>query len=354
MPVKYRTALDTIPLYTPGRTQAQVSGRRVVKLSSNELPYGPLPSVAAALHGAVGSANRYPDFHTLTLLDKLSERLGVGTDELAVDNGSGALLMNLALVTSAAGDEVVYGWRSFEGYPIAATVAGATPVPVPLDADHGYDLDAVAAAISPRTRLVVLCNPNNPTGTAIDAEALEQFLDRVPADVVVALDEAYREFAVAEGHPDGVEVMRRHRNVVALRTFSKAYGLAGLRVGYAVAHPDLISLLRKATVGFSVGVMGQVAAAASLDAGAELDDRITQILRERDRVQTALGTLGVPYVASHANFVFMPMADAPVRASAFEERGVILRAFGTDGLRMTLGLPEENDVFLAAAAEVLA
>jgi histidinol-phosphate aminotransferase len=352
--VQHRAGLGAIPVYRPGRTAKNVGGltRRMVKLSSNELPYGPLPSVVEALHAATATLHRYPDFHKAELVEALAERLGVTTDEIAVDNGSGSLLQNLALVTAAAGDEIVYGWRSFEAYPIYTVVAGATSVRVPLDSGYAYDLDSIAAAVNERTRLVIICNPNNPTGTTVTAAALDRFLQAIPSDVVVALDEAYREFATSDDFPDGVDFARRYGNVVALRTFSKAYGLAGLRVGYAIAQPELISLLRRVAVGFSVSTLGQTAALASVRAEDELRVRVASIVAERERVFRELTALGIEAIASQANFLYLPTADAAARTAAFEARGVILRGFGDEGVRVTLGDPDENDVFLEAAAEV--
>ncbi len=221
-----------------------------IKLASNETTQGPLPGVAQAIADAASVANRYPDNTSAALIRALSESLGVPSENIATGCGSVALCQELVQATCNEGDEVVYAWRSFEAYPVVTKVAGAVSVPVPLTPEHGHDLDAMLAAITDRTRLIFVCNPNNPTGTALGREELERFLDAVPARVVVALDEAYFEYN--RSGVDGIDLARTRRNVVVLRTFSKAYGLAALRVGYAVADPAIIAALAKVHITFSV------------------------------------------------------------------------------------------------------
>ncbi|MBB2910488.1 histidinol-phosphate aminotransferase [Streptosporangium becharense] len=353
MTVKHRAAIDELVSYTPGRTPT--GGRPQVKLSSNEMPYGPLPHVVRALAEAGTTLNRYPDFHRIELTAALARRHDVDPAQVVVDNGSGALLQVLASVIAGPGDEILYAWRAFESYPIVTTVAGAASVRVPLDDGYAHDLPAMADAVTDRTRMVIVCNPNNPTGTVVSAADLEHLLDAVPDDVLVVLDEAYHDFVTDPRSADGLDLVRRRPNIAVLRTFSKAYGLAGLRVGYCVTRPETAALIRKSIVGFSVSTLAQAGALASLtpEAGVELKERVAHVIAERTRVADHLTALGVRIVPSQANFIFMPMPDGPARAAAFEERGVILRAYGTDGLRMTVGTAEENDLFLRIAADVL-
>jgi histidinol-phosphate aminotransferase len=246
---------------------------------------------------------------------------------------------------------VVYPWRSFEAYPIITQMVGAQSVQVPLTPDEHQNLDAVAAAVTDRTRLVILCNPNNPTGTAIRRPELEAFLDRVPDDVLVLIDEAYREFVRDPEVPDGLEIYRDRPNVALLRTFSKAYGLAGLRVGYAIAHEPVATALRKLAVPFGVSQLAQDAAIASLAAEAELFERVEHITKERGRVLDALRDQGWPVPASEGNFVWLRLGE---RTSEFAEKaqaaGVMVRPFPGEGVRVSIGEVDGNDLFLGVAA----
>ncbi|CAM5639631.1 Putative phenylalanine aminotransferase OS=Streptomyces griseomycini OX=66895 GN=pat PE=3 SV=1 [Streptomyces griseomycini] len=246
---RLRAELEGIPTYKPGRPAA-AGGPVAYKLSSNENPYPPLPGVMETVTAAASSFNRYPDMACAALTAELSERFGVPASHLATGTGSVGVAQQLLQATSGPGDEVIYAWRSFEAYPIITQISGATSVQVPLTAGEVHDLDAMADAITDRTRLIFVCNPNNPTGTAVRRAELERFLDRVPDDVLVVLDEAYREFIRDPEVPDGVEIYRKRPNVCVLRTFSKAYGLAGLRVGFAIAHEPVAAALRKTAVPF--------------------------------------------------------------------------------------------------------
>lgn len=346
---RIRTDLDAIPAYVPGRNFPGA-----IKLASNETTQGPLPSVRDAIADAVANVNRYPDILSTALVAELARMLNVAPENVAAGNGSVALCQEVVQITCNPGDEVVFAWRSFEAYPIIARVAGATPVEVPLDENHVHDLDAMLAAITDRTRVVFVCNPNNPSGTVVTRSALEKFLDAVPAHVLVVLDEAYFEYAREnpEGeYTDGVELARGRKNVLVLRTFSKAYGLAGLRVGYAVGDPSIITALGKVRIAFAVNSVAQQAALASLAAKDELLARTDTLVVERERVRTALIEMGYDVAHSDANFVFMPLGDrSGAFAAAAAEAGVILRAYGSDGVRITIGDPHENDAFLKYAA----
>ncbi len=340
-----RADLDSLPTYVPGRT---VPG--AIKLASNEVPYGPLPGVVEAITEAASNAHRYPDMATVALRAALADRLGVDAERIATGCGSVALADHLATATCRDGDEILYSWRSFEAYPIIAAAAAATSVRVPNTTDHGHDLAAMAAAITPRTRLVLICNPNNPTGTSVRRSELDAFLDAVPGDVMVVLDEAYREFVTDAGVPDGVVAYGDRPNVVVLRTLSKAWGLAGLRVGYLVAQPPVATTVRKVITPFSTSGLAQAAALAALRAGAEMAERAALVVAERERMEVAL-TKALPDIPeTQANFVWLPLKDRSAAfASACEAAGVIVRAFAGEGVRVTIGTPEENDTFLGAA-----
>ena len=345
---RIRPDLASIPAYVPGR-----SFPGAFKLASNETTAGPLPSVREAIAEATTTLNRYPDNTAAALIGALSERLGVGPERIAVGCGSVSLCQELVQITCNAGDEVVYSWRSFEAYPVVAAVAGATAVPVPNTADHGHDLPAMLAAITDRTRIVFVCNPNNPTGSLLGRDELEQFLDAVPPQVVVALDEAYFEYVrpePGEDLPDGLALVQGRPNVVVLRTFSKAYGLAGLRVGYAVADPEIIAALGKVHTPFTVNSLAQRAAIASLAAAGELLGRTEQVVAERTRMLQALTAAGYPVPASAANFLWLPLGEhSPAFSEASANAGVVIRHYGTDGARVSVGDPHENDTFLAFA-----
>jgi histidinol-phosphate aminotransferase len=342
-----RSALDAVPAYTPGKPASAPEGVTAYKVSSNENPYPPLPTVLAVVTEAAGTINRYPDMAVTDLTDRLAEHLGVPAACLATGPGSVGVLGQVVAATCEAGDEVVFAWRSFEAYPILVQLSGASAVPVPLTPEGRHDLDAMAAAVTDRTRLVLVCTPNNPTGPTVGAQELADFLDRVPSSVTVVLDEAYLEFVMADDAPDCLALWRDRPNVVVLRTFSKAFGLAGLRVGYAVAHPTLAAALRKTAIPFGVNSLAQVAAVASLDAIDELDIRVTELVAERERVVGALREQGWDLPDTQANFVWFPMGDrTPEFAAACQEAGLTVRPYGADGARATIAEPEANDRLL--------
>jgi histidinol-phosphate aminotransferase len=258
----------------------------------------------------------------------------------------------LLQATAGPGDEVVYAWRSFEAYPIITGISGAKAVEVPLDAEENHDLEAMLAAITERTRLVFVCNPNNPTGNAIHRAELERFLDRVPDGVLVVLDEAYREFITDPEVPDGVDLYRDRPNVAVLRTFSKAYGLAGLRVGFAIAHPPVAEALRKTAVPFGVSQLAQDAAVASLRAEPALLERVAGLVEERTRVVDALTAQGWAVPPTQANFVWLRLGERTADfAAACERAGATVRPFPGEGVRITVGEREANDLVLRTAEE---
>ncbi|HLL65880.1 MAG TPA: histidinol-phosphate transaminase [Micromonosporaceae bacterium] len=339
-----RADLAALPSYVPGRSVAGA-----IKLASNEVPYGPLPGVPEALAEAATAVHRYPDMGVVALREALAARLGVAADRIVTGCGSVALAEHLIRAACLPGDEVIYAWRSFEAYPIITATAAAAHVRVPNTAGHGHDLAAMAAAVTGRTRVVLVCNPNNPTGTAVRRAELDAFLDDVPDDVLVVLDEAYREFVTDPLVPDGLATYGDRPNVVVLRTFSKAWGLAGLRVGYLIAAPAVAAEIRKVTTPFSTSAAAQAAALAALQAQDEMRRRVDLVVAERDRVLTAVRKTYPEVPESQANFFWLPVGDRALDlAATCEQHGVIVRAFGGDGVRVTLGTPEENDAFLAA------
>lgn len=353
MTVRLRPALAALPSYVPGRSVAGA-----VKLASNENSYPPLPHVLARIAEAAGTINRYPDTNSAALIQALGTKLDVRNDQLVVGCGSVSLCQQLVLATADDGDEVLFGWRSFEAYPIITAIGGARAVQLPL-VEHGYDLPAIAAAVTDRTRLIFVCNPNNPTGTAVSGQALVEFLDTVPSDVLVVLDEAYREFVTDTSVIDGISLLPRYQNLIVLRTFSKAYGLAGLRVGYGVAaDPAVAMAVRKTQVPFAVTQLAQVAALASLEdeAAKQLAERVGYLIDERARVLAELLAYGYSVPQSQANFVWLPEGaaatggvDTEAFAAGCEAFGIITRAFAGSGVRVTISTREENDQFLAAA-----
>lgn len=340
-----RRALDDIPVYKPGKAAADEN----FKLSSNENPYGPLPGVMERAATQLGRINRYPDAGMTVLYDALAKKFALTPDHFAAGTGSVAVLFALLNAHCEAGDEIVYAWRSFEAYPIAADLTGATTVRVPLRDDATHDLDAMAAAITDRTRVVLVCTPNNPTGPIVRQADLVEFLEKVPAEVLVVVDEAYVEFVRDPEAADGLVLLASHDNVVVLRTFSKAYGLAGLRVGYAIAHPAVTEAIRKATAPFSVTDLAQAAAVASLDSEEELSARVESIVKERGVMLAALRDQGWDVPEAQGNFVWLRLGAAAMDFAAACDP-VSVRPFSGDGVRISVGDPVVNAEFIALAA----
>jgi histidinol-phosphate aminotransferase len=345
---RFRPVLDTVSAYKPGKAPVAAAGQ-AHKLSSNESPYGPLPSVLEVIAEAASGVNRYPDNGAEELIGALAERFAVPADHVAVGCGSVGVLKQLMEAVSDPGNEVIYAWRSFEAYPTLADLAGATSVTIPLKGET-HDLAAIAKAITLQTRLILVCNPNNPTGTVVRERELTDFLDQVPGDCLVVLDEAYREYIRDPGVPDGIDLYRGRPNVAVLRTFSKAYGLAGLRVGFLIGHPPVAEAARKTMLPFTVSSVAQAAAIASLSAENELLERVEAVVKERDRVSAALREDGWTVPETEANFVWLRLGDHTTRfAQACETAGVSVRPFAGEGARISIGTSAANDAFLALA-----
>ncbi|MGW1528415.1 histidinol-phosphate transaminase [Streptomyces sp. NPDC002159] len=317
------------------------------QLARNETPFQPPESVLDAITRAAAEANRYPDPACGALRAALARHYDLSPDRVAVGAGSITLLQALLTVTAEPGAAVAYSWPSFDGYEVLADLAGFRTVRVPL-AEDGHDLDALAAAVDEHTRLVLLCNPNNPTGTASGEADLLRFRDAVPRTCLVVLDEAYCEYARDPGL--GARLLTSWPNLIVARTFSKAYGLAGLRVGYLLAEPGLISRIQRMVMPLSVSDVAQAAAVASLAAEKELLGRVQDTAAERDRVRAALLALGFDVLPSEANFLWLPLgARAQEFAAACASAGVDVRPYPGDGVRVTTGTAEDNNAFLAAA-----
>jgi histidinol-phosphate aminotransferase len=346
---RFRPVLGTFPAYKPGKAPVAATGQ-AHKLSSNESPYGPLPSVVEVIAEAGSGINRYPDNGAETLIGALADRFDVPAGHVAVGCGSVGVLKQLIEAVSDPGNEVVYAWRSFEAYPTLADLAGATSVTVPLR-EETHDLAAMAKVITPQTRLILVCNPNNPTGTVVRGQELTDFIDQVPGDCLVVLDEAYREYIRDPDVPDGIDLYRSRRNVAVLRTFSKAYGLAGLRVGFLIGHEGVAEAVRKTMLPFTVSSVAQAAAVASLNAEDELLERVEAVVKERDRVTAALRADGWTVPDTEANFVWLRLGEHTAQfASACDIAGIAVRPFAGEGARVSIGTSAANDAFLAVAS----
>jgi histidinol-phosphate aminotransferase len=347
---RFRPVLDQFVPYLPGKRPA-AGARRTYKLSSNESPYGPLPSVVKVIAEAAGDVNRYPDNGAAELTEAIAHRYGVPAAHVAVGCGSVGLVQQLLEAVADPGAQVIYAWRSFEAYPYLADLAGAASIQVPLR-DESHDLTAMAAAITDSTRLIFICSPNNPTGTVVRSGELERFIDQVPGDCLVVLDQAYVEYGRDPGACDGIAIYRDRPNVAVLRTFSKAYGLAGLRVGFLIGSEPVAAAARKTMLTFAVNALAQAAAVASLEAEGELLDRVEVVVAERERVRSQLLGLGLAVPPTEANFVWLRLGVATTDfVDACDSAGISIRAYPDEGARVSIGEPAANDIFLEVAAE---
>lgn len=356
--------IDLLPPYAAGKPPAAVEGLTPYKLSSNENPFAPVPSVletvTALVTGAPDAASplcRYPDPLSTALRTRLAEHHDVSAEDIVT--GAGSLGALTQIITAFAGphddghrDEVIFAWRSFEAYPIVVRSAGAKDVGVPLTADHRHDLQAMLDAITENTRVILLCTPNNPTGPVLTTAEVEDFLAQVPEHILVVIDEAYVEFVRDPEAVQGIEMYRRHQNVAVLRTFSKAHGLANLRVGYSIAHPEVTRHLRVVATPFAVSTVAEQAAIASLDALDEVSERVQTVVDERERVAVALAEAGWDLPQSQANFVWLPLGDEAVDfAAEAGKRALSVRAFAGEGVRVSIGEIEANDRFIELARD---
>ncbi len=348
----FRTDLDQIPVYRPGKPIDEVSRElglsEIVKLASNEWPLQPFPEVARAINDAVSQLNRYPENSVYHLVNRLAEHLDVPANHIWMGAGSTELILSLSLAVGGPGTSFVFSDPSFVMYPIAAAVSGAEGIKVASTPSLGHDLGAMRQAVRPDTSLVFVCNPNNPTGTYLPASAVTEFIDEIPREVLVVVDEAYFEFVTASDYDSALALATERDNVLVTRTFSKVFGLAGLRVGYAVGRPDTLGRLRRAQVPFSVNSVAQAAALAALDATESLRDRVATNAAARSSLEEGLAQRGIDYTPSQANFVLLrPDGNAAELADRLLHRGVIVRPMGPF-IRVTVGTAAENDQLLAA------
>ena len=366
MTIRTSPRLAAIPRYEPGLTTAEVLARygleSAVKLASNESPFPPLPEVARVIEEGVGALNRYPDGAARALRRALAERHGVAPEQVAVGNGSCELILLAGQALLDPGTTVIHADPSFALYAHLATAAGTEAVAVPLSADEGHDLDAMAAAVDERARLVIVCNPNNPTGVRRSADEIERFLDGLPEDLAVLVDEAYIDFVSDADSGRTMSLARERPNLLVTRTFSKAHGLCGLRVGYGVGGAGWVAAIDAVRQPFNTNALGQAAALESLRHPGELARRTGALVEERSRLERELAGMGIAYVPSQANFLLVtPDARLGPDPSAVHEQllrlGVIVRdgaALGCPGrIRVSIGTPDENAVLLDALAALV-
>jgi histidinol-phosphate aminotransferase len=341
-----------LPTYKAGKKVESVNGLTAYKLSSNEVAHLPLPSVVAAIIDAANEINRYPDPFTTKLNQALSDKFSIPIDQIATGTGSVGVCQQIIQAVAGAGDEVIYAWRSFEAYPIITTIAGAISVQIPLTLDGQHDLTAMLSAITPRTRVIFVCTPNNPTGGIVTQQQINELLTKVSKDILVVIDEAYVEFNRDDNAIDGIATMKAHSNVGVLRTFSKAYGLAGLRVGYFIGPKNVADAVRKTAVPFGVSNIAQAAAVASLEHEAELFQRVDEVIAERRWFESELATIGFKLPPSQANFVWLPLGD---RTEEFVNRSegiaVSIRPFLGEGVRISIGERQALERIIVLAKE---
>lgn len=357
--------LSAMPIYEPGLTMAEVMAKydleSVIKLASNESPYPVIPEAQAVVEAGAAGLGRYPDSYARELRGLLADQHGVDPSRVALGNGSCELILLAGQALLDPGTSIVHADPSFAIYPHLAAAAGARSVAVPLAEDGGHDLWGMAAAIDGDTRLVIICNPNNPTGVYRPAHEIEEFLDQVPEDVPVLVDEAYNDFVE---HPDRGRVLsmaRERPNLIVTRTFSKAFGLPGLRVGYGIGSEAWVQALDQVRQPFNTNALAQAAALAVLRKRSVVESRVAELIGERTRLQDALTALGVAFTPSQANFVLIGVGTSAEDAADVHEnllrRGIIVRngaSLGVPGrLRVTLGTRDENDAFIDALSRVV-
>jgi histidinol-phosphate aminotransferase len=347
--IRPRAHLANVPSHQPKVGGSSRSRRSLARLAANENPFGPLPVAVRAARRALDDAHRYPDDRAGQLREALARRTGVEPDWIAVGCGSLDLLQQLFVAMVEVGDEVVFDDLPFVEYPRLSRLFGAMPRRVPL-ADDRVDLPTMVATVRDRTKMLLLCNPHSPTGTSHGHAPLEAAVQAVPASCLVVLDEAYVEYAQPSARPNAVSLARQHRNVVVLRTFSKAYGLAGLRIGYAIAHPSIVELFGKVHLTFAANHVAQAAALASLSPGGdrELQRRIAATTTERARLTEQLRALGAGVPLSQASFILARIPDAQGVAVALRDRGVLVHPVGAGALRITVGTESDDDRLLEA------
>jgi histidinol-phosphate aminotransferase len=366
MTVRFNSHLTSIPGYSPGvpkgHSAEDVAGSNLAQLASNESPFPPLPEVVEAIAKAAGAMNRYPDPAATRLRQRLADRHEIEPGQISVANGSCDFLLAAAEALLEPGAEIVYAWPSFSMYPNMAAMTGAREIQVPLKEDQTHDLEAMLAEITAATQIVIVCNPNNPTGTYIPFAEIADFVDRVPGHVQIILDEAYIEFQVHDDPASSIDLLKQYPNLVLLRTFSKTHSLAGLRVGYALGSPAFAAAVNAVRQPFSVNALAQAAAVEALEHGDTIQRQIEQQLIERVRVENGVAELGLTTAATQANFSWISLGEnGPEIEDAvmgtLAEAEVVVRAGkllgGPGWLRVSYGTPEENDRFVAALGDAV-
>jgi histidinol-phosphate aminotransferase len=355
--LEFNSRLRDIPIYPAADTYE--FGGELVKLASNETPFAPHPQVLEAVEAKLRTLNRYPDPDKSVLRQRISDRTGVPKGRVAVGNGSCEILLAAADALLEPGAELVYAWPSFSIYPHLAAMTGARAIEVPLDDDGVHDFEAMSREVTAATRLVLVCNPNNPSATAVAPALIDEFVGSLPRHLAVILDEAYVEFSLLQDPDESVALLDRHPNLVLLRTFSKVYGLCGLRAGYALGSEDFRLAVDRVRQPFSVNALAQAAATEALNHQDEISRRIEQTIVERVQMESELAARGLESTESQANFSWVALGDRGEAAvvKGLAEHGVIVRAgsaLGEEGrLRVTYGTRQENDRFLSALDAVL-
>jgi histidinol-phosphate aminotransferase len=355
--IEFNERIERIPVYPAAKTW-EYEGE-LVELASNETPWGPPAAVVGALQGQIERLNRYPDPTKSLLRQRIADRCELPSARVAVGNGSCEILMSAADALLEPGAELIYAWPSFSIYPHIAAQSGARAIEVPLDGDGRHDLDAIAREITAATRMVLICNPNNPTGTALAVAAIDAFVAEVPRNVAVILDEAYVEFNALQDPGDSLDLVKRHPNLIVLRTFSKVYGLCGLRAGYALGAEEFRLAVDRVRQPFSVNALAQAAAAEAIRHQDEVARRVEATVVERAWLESELEQRGLATSESQANFVWVSLGDREEQpiVDGLAQRGVIVRsgkALGAEGnLRVTLGTRPQNQAFLGALDELL-
>lgn len=341
--VRLRQVLSDLPAYVAGKGDAG----KVVKLSSNELPFAPSKPIVEAGEQALASTNRYPDAIGGNLVAKLAAHYRLHPEQVVVGPGSIQVLANALSAVAQVGNNVVYAWRSFEAYPILVGITGASSRQIPLNSDGSHDLDAILGAVDENTAAVILCSPNNPTGPSLTQTEVREFLGALPGQVLAVLDEAYFEFDTSAGHVDGVTLLADFPNLLVLRTFSKAYGLAGLRCGYGLTSPVLAEAIRKVATPFGLSAVAEACALTALADDQAMRSQVLQICKEKARVLSELRNFGWTIPQAGGNFIwFSGSVGEQIQAAALSQ-GVQTRGF-PEGVRVTIGSRAENDQFLAA------
>ena len=353
-----RAGVDRLPPYVAGRPIEEVAEEfgfdpgSVVKLASNESPLPPFPEVIAAIAAHAGSLNRYPDNGWHEVARAVGQWLDVDEENLMFAGGSSELLRVFALAVGGAGTSAVYGWPSFIIYRLASVLAGSETIEVPLTADNRLDPEGLVDAIRPDTTVLYICNPNNPTGSYLGSDQIKEVIDRVADSVLVVIDEAYFDYVNAADYASAIPEALSRPNVVVTRTFSKVFGLAALRVGYAIGQADTLLELRRAQAPFTVSTLAMAAASEAVRHPRRVQERVLANQAERERLSLALEKGGIEYVPSQGNFIFLRPAPGRSLETDFLRRGVIVRPFGEDWLRVTIGTPTEMDRFLTELDQI--